>query len=195
LYLIRHGQVVTSGQDIFYGQSAVEMSPRGSEQMENVAEHLKDVSVDGIYCSDLSRARKGAEAIASRHSFTPVSCAAFRELNIGLWEGLTFEQVQQRFPGAIEERGRSLVQYRIPQGESLGDLSRRVLPAINAIVKRHHGKNIVLVAHGGVNRVIMADAIKLDLKNFYSLEQDYGCVNIIDYYPGTTMLKLMNGCL
>jgi alpha-ribazole phosphatase/probable phosphoglycerate mutase len=109
-----------------------------------------------------------------------------------LWEGLTFEQVQQMFPAAIEERGKDLVQYRIPQGESLGDLSQRVLAAIVSVVKRHHGTNILLVAHGGVNRVIIADAIKLDLRSFYSLEQDYGCLNIIDYYSDMAVLKLMN---
>ena len=192
LYLIRHGQVVNSGQGVFNGQADVELSSRGVEQMEIVAERLKDIAVGGVYCSDLSRAQKGAEIIASRYGLTPVVYAAFRELNIGLWEGLTFEQVQQMFPGAIEERGKNLVHYRVPQGESLGDLSRRVLSAIKSVITRHHGKNVVLVAHGGVNRVIIANAIKLDLKNFYSLEQDYGCLNIIDYYSDTVVLKLMN---
>lgn len=192
LYLIRHGQLVNSDQGIFTGQRDVELSSRGIEQMELVAKRLKDAAMEGIYCSDLSRAQKGAEIIAFYHGIAPVSSAAFRELSIGLWEGLTFEQVQQRFPGAIEERGRDLVQYRVPQGESLGDLSRRVLCAIKSVIKRHQGGNVVLVTHGGVNRVIIADAIKLDLKNFYSLEQDYGCLNIIDYYADAAVLKLMN---
>ena len=96
------------------------------------------------------------------------------------------------FPDAIEERGKNLVHYRVPQGESLGDLSWRVLSAIKSVITRHHGENVVLVAHGGVNRVIIVNAIKLDLKNFYNLEQDYGCLNIIDYYADTAVLKLMN---
>jgi len=51
------------------------------------------------------------------------------------------------------------------------------------------------VAHGMVNRVILADAMNLELKNVYSIEQDFGCLNIIDYFSDFTVVKLMNGQL
>lgn len=109
-----------------------------------------------------------------------------------MWEGLNIGQVEERFPGALDERRRNIVEYRVPEGESIGDLAARVIPAVKEILDAHHGKNIVLVAHGGVNRVILADAMNLDLNNFYSVEQDFGCFNVIDYFPGFAVVKLMN---
>jgi len=63
---------------------------------------------------------------------------------------------------------------------------------LNELLGANRGKNIVLVAHGAVNRVFLANAMELDLNNIYSIEQDYGCLNIIDYFPEYAVIKLIN---
>ena len=73
-------------------------------------------------------------------------------------------------------------------------MSARVLPALEGIIKGNFGASICVVAHGGVNRVVLSDAMGLGLENFFSIEQDYGCLNIIDYHPdGIKVVKLLNG--
>ena len=193
LYLVRHGQVVNFSEGTYNGQKDVNITEIGVRQMEAVAKRLRNENLAGVYCSDLSRAKRGAEIIAEEHGLRPEAFPTLRELNIGCWEGLTPEEIEAQFPGALDKRRRRLIYYRIPGGESIRDLAKRVIPTLEGILHANYGKNIVLVAHGGVNRVILADAMNLPLKCFYSLEQDYGCLNIIDYFSDCAVIKLMNG--
>jgi broad specificity phosphatase PhoE len=69
-----------------------------------------------------------------------------------------------------------------------------VLPAIAGIVARHRGEEVLVVAHGGVNRVILMDAIGAPIASMFSLEQRYCSLNIIDYYAdGNSVVQLANG--
>ena len=193
LYLVRHGQVTNHLDGTCNGQNDVDITELGIGQMEAVADRLRDENLAAVYSSDLIRTRRGGEVIAENHGLIPDQFGAFRELDFGLWEGLNIGQIEEQFPGALDERRRKIVEYRVPEGESIGDLAGRVIPALKKILKANQGKNVVLVAHGGVNRVILADAMNLDLRNFYSIEQDFGCLNIIDYFPELAVVKLMNG--
>ncbi|MEK6679369.1 MAG: histidine phosphatase family protein, partial [Nitrospirota bacterium] len=61
------------------------------------------------------------------------------------------------------------------------------------IVKDHKGEEILIVAHGGVNRTILCRALGLDLKYLFRIEQRYGALNIIEYYDDIAIVNLMNG--
>jgi len=197
LFLVRHGEVANhKGEFRYNGHIDVELSCLGLSQMKAVAGRLATESITGIYSSDLIRAMRGASAIADKHGISPVADARLKEVAAGRWEGLTFSEVHERFPDESHVRFEDLVNYRIKEGgESLRDVEARVIPALNEIVSRHRGKNAVIVAHGGVNRVILCHALNLPLENFFRLEQDYGCMNIIDFYDNTALVRLVNGIL
>jgi alpha-ribazole phosphatase/probable phosphoglycerate mutase len=73
-------------------------------------------------------------------------------------------------------------------------MAQRVLPTVHSLVARHRGMEIALVGHGGVNRVILLDAIGAPLDRMFAIEQDYACLNIIDYSnDGRTTVRLLNG--
>jgi broad specificity phosphatase PhoE len=81
----------------------------------------------------------------------------------------------------------------VPRGENLLDVEARVMPVITEIVSRHRGQEVLVVAHGGVNRVILLNAIGAPLKGMFNIEQNYGCHNIIDYHAdGRATVKLLN---
>ena len=82
----------------------------------------------------------------------------------------------------------------MPGGENLLDVAARVMPVINEVVERHHGQEVLVVGHGGVNRIVLLNAIGAPLAGMFNIEQNYGCLNIIDYYEdGRATVKLMNG--
>ena len=65
---------------------------------------------------------------------------------------------------------------------------------IGRILQRHPHGDVALVAHGGVNRIVLLDAIGAALEQAFSIEQDYGCLNIVDYLgDGRSVVKLLNG--
>jgi len=120
--------------------------------------------------------------------------AELRELHIGKWEGKTWQQLQNKYPKEWQARLDDIVHYRVPGGESLLDMATRVRAALAKIVAAHPGEEILIVGHGGVNRVILLDAIGAPLDKLFHIEQSYGCLNIIDYFPdGNVVVQLLNG--
>jgi alpha-ribazole phosphatase/probable phosphoglycerate mutase len=194
LYIIRHGQVVNHHEYRYNGHHDVDITPLGVEQMERIAEFLSAHPVDAVYSSDLVRATRGAGIICASIGKTPVSVESLRELHLGRWEGLTRDEAAERFPEEADFQFRDLATSKVKGGESLPDLSARVLPAIEGIIDRHRGGRVCVVAHGGVNRVVLTDAMGLPIENFFRIEQDYGCLNVIDYFDdGVKVVKMLNG--
>jgi alpha-ribazole phosphatase/probable phosphoglycerate mutase len=124
----------------------------------------------------------------------PVAKPALRELHIGDWEGKTWQELQATYPEQWQARLDDIVHYRVPGGESLLDMAERVRPVIRELVAAHSGEDLLVVGHGGVNRVILLDAIGAPLDRLFHIEQAYGCLNIIDYFAdGNAVVQLLNG--
>jgi alpha-ribazole phosphatase len=194
LYMVRHGQVV--GYDGFpvYGHTDVEMTDVGIMQMEHLAERLRLVNISAIYSSDLKRSFRGARIIARYHDALLHTLPELREMHFGDWEGMTLTEIRERFPDELEKRKTDLVNYQNPgEGESIENLSERVMNCFKGILKDQKGNDIVVVGHGAVNRVILCHALDLDLNRMFKIHQDYGCLNIIDYFPDSTLVRMING--
>lgn len=194
IHLIRHGQVVGHDQKRYNGQVDVALTDLGVEQYHRLKERLADASISACYTSDLTRCVTGANIICGQFGIEPVRRSELRELSVGIWEGLTWTEIIARWPEEWQARLADLVHYRVPQGENLLELEARVMPVINEIVERHKGQELLVVGHGGVNRIVLLNAIGAPLAGMFNIEQTYGCYNIIDYYAdGKVTVKLLNG--
>jgi len=193
IHLIRHGQVAGYDQPRYNGQTDVALTDVGLEQYHRLKDMLADKAISACYTSDLSRCAIGADIICGQFGIEPVRRSELRELNIGIWEGMTWQEITERWPEEWRARLADLVNYRVPEGENLLDVNARVMPVIAEIVERHQGQEILVVGHGGVNRVVLLNAIGAPLAAMFNIEQSYGCHNIIDYYADNrATVKLMN---
>jgi alpha-ribazole phosphatase len=193
IYLVRHGQVEGYEEKRYNGQVNVSLTPLGREQSGHICDCLNNTPLTAVYSSDLDRSRYCAELIAKTHDLIVNTDESLRELHIGNWEGRTWAELQDAYPDDWQARLQDLVNFPVPGGESLQDAANRIRPTIQAIVEKHAGEDIALVAHGGVNRIILLDVIGAPLEQAFSIEQDYGCLNIIDFYAdGNSMMKLLN---
>ena len=194
LYLIRHGQVQGYETYPIYGHTDVDLTEVGIIQMEHLAERLRLAEIHEVYSSDLKRCLKGARIIARNHDVPIYPKPELREINFGGWEGLTLGEIRERYPDELERREQDIVGFAPPvNGESIARLAARVLDCFECIRKSADGKNILLSGHGVVNRVILCEALGLDYRRMFSIQQDYGCLNIIDYYPDRKLVRLVNG--
>ena len=194
LYMARHGQIVGYERIPICGHTDVLTTEVGKMQLEHLAERLRLADIRAIYSSDLQRSVKGAQIIARYHDVPLHSLPELREMYFGEWEGLALEEVRQRFPHELEKRQAEPVDYRPPgNGESVRQLSGRVMACFQNILENQKGDDILFVGHGAVNRVILCNALGLDLSRMFHLKQDFGCLNIIDYYADSTQVNLMNG--
>jgi len=194
IFLVRHGQVVNHDEYRYNGHFDVDITNTGVEQMTRVSQFLSGQEIDAVYSSDLQRTVKGARIIGKRLGLEPLMVRPLRELNLGRWEGLTREEAVALYPEEAHFSFKDLATSKVKEGESLVELRARVVPALEEILSRHAHRSVCIVAHGGVNRVILSEAMSLPLDNFFRIEQDYGCLNIIDYLEdGMKVVKLLNG--
>ncbi len=194
IHLLRHGQVQGFEEKRYNGQGNVALTAQGEQQSFALAERLRTYPLAAVYSSDLSRCLFAAQKIAVSHQLEVQVVPALRELNIGHWEGLTWQQLERDYPELWQARLADIVHVAPPAGESLLQLAQRIRPAFRQIVAAHGGEEVAVVAHGGVNRVLLLDAIGAPLASLFSIEQSYACHNIIDYYGDeVSVVHKLNG--
>ncbi|NLM52984.1 MAG: histidine phosphatase family protein [Firmicutes bacterium] len=179
IYLIRHAEPVQiSKEKIYLGQLDLPLSQRGLRQATKLAMLLKKRNLEAVFCSDLLRTRQTAEIIARQHGLNPVCVPELREINLGLWDGRPRVEIKTKYPALYVARGQDIVNFRPPQGESFADLQKRVIPAFEKLLETIDG-NLAIIAHAGVNRVILCHLQRLDLAKLFTLRQNYAEIYVI----------------
>lgn len=191
---MRHGQVEGYEEKRYNGQADIQLTVLGRRQSAGFAGRFQYRQLAAIYSSDLQRCRFAADQIALFQKVKPVYLTSLRDFCAGDWEGVPWAVLQRDAAALWQARLRDIVHIAPPAGESFSALAARVRPALQQIISSHPEGEIVIVAHGGVNRLILLDALGAPLENLTRIEQDYACYNIIDYYSdGRTSVILLNG--
>ena len=149
LYLIRHGQSDGNAEGRFGGHGPTPLSALGLRQAENTAKLLAKEGVNAIYSSDLHRALQTAEPLSQLTGIPIVPSPAFRERNVGVLEGLTFDESKQTFPKDYYALVNRNVHHVITDGESYRHLLRRSTSQLWEILRDHMGGRIAIYSHTG----------------------------------------------
>lgn len=149
LFFIRHGQSDGNAEGRFGGHSPTPLSGLGRKQAEHTARALEKERIDFIYSSDLLRAVQTASPLAERLGVEVNKTSAFRERNVGVLEGLTFEESKQRYPKDYYALVNRDINHVITGGESYRQLLRRGTRAIREILSAHRGRNVAIFSHTG----------------------------------------------
>ncbi len=155
-----------------------------------------------IYSSDLSRAVKSAEIIAGPYGLKPVIIPELRERNFGIWEGMSFDEIKEKHPDEFKAWASNPLEHSPMGGESTIEVRDRTVRALGKILNQStehrtqstdRNKTIAIVAHGGINRIMLCEFLGIPLENIFRVEQDYGCLNIIEMWDDYPVVKLING--
>jgi probable phosphoglycerate mutase len=191
VYLVRHAKPETPDGRRFIGQADMPLGRDGEEQARALADRLMEMTggacFDTIYGSDLLRSRRTAEILADGCA-TPVQSRQWlREIDVGAWEGLTWEEAEHAYPVEHAARELDLVRQPFPGGESFRDLRDRVVPRflelVDAELAAGH-RRVLVLGHKGVNRVILAHVLGLPLEDLFSIDQDFCAVTVLRFPPG-----------
>ena len=192
LYLIRHGEIEPAAMGKLIGHTDVALSERGVAQSRRLAEKLAYARLDAVYSSDLRRAYRTAEIIAEHNHLSAQPSVAWREINMGMWEGRTLSALNDEEPEQVVSLFDDPASFEYPDGESFADFTTRIQEAMDQLLLIHPNGEIALVAHGGVCRAIMGGVLGMPVRNWLRLAQDYGCLNVITWYEHHPMLELLN---
>ncbi|MBC2744196.1 MAG: alpha-ribazole phosphatase [Desulfosarcina sp.] len=180
ILLLRHGEVqAETDEKRFIGQVDLPLSDMGRHQAQCWWKCLSDAPLERIISSDLSRCMETARIIAAHRSMNVAPLAGLREINLGQWDGMSFRKVKERWPDAFQKRGMEIARFRPPEGESFLDLQQRVVSVFEKAVDQT-GKNILIVAHAGVNRMILCHLLGMPPENLFRIAQGWGAMNLID---------------
>lgn len=171
----RHGQTAWNLQRRFQGQLDVELDDLGRAQAARAAALLAGFSPSAIVASDLVRARETAQALADVTGLPIATDPRLREIDVGVWQGLTFDEVAERYP--VEAANwRDGGDGRRGGGESLVEVGERAVAAVDdALLKLADDGTLVVVTHGAAGRAIVASMIGLPTPYWRSLGSLANC--------------------
>lgn len=149
LYLIRHGQSAGNAEGRFGGHSPTPLSELGQQQARLTAKLLAREGVNVIYSSDLHRAVQTAQPLSELTGHPIHPTAAFRERNVGVLEGLTFDESKEIHPKDYYALVNRNVHHVITNGESYRHLLRRSTIELWDILRKHVGDRIAIYSHTG----------------------------------------------
>jgi broad specificity phosphatase PhoE len=195
LVLVRHAEPDEPELGRVCGHTDVLLGPAGRRRAAALARALAAVPLAAVYASPLARALETARPVAAAHGLEPVVRPELRELDFGEVDGLRFEEIEAGFPKLVRAWADAPESVRFPGGESLADLRARALPAALAIRDAHPGGSAVVVAHAGVIRVVLADALGLPDGALFRLDQAHGGVSVVDWLDGTPLVRVVNASL
>ena len=161
ILLARHAETTWNRERRFQGHSDSPLTAEGRAQARALADDLDGTPLSAIYTSDLARAVATAEIVAERLGLPVHRDPGLREVDVGEWSGLTWQEIEARFPQGVElhhARG-----YGWEQGESHEEMADRVLAALHRIAAERDGEEVLVIVHGGGMRAVAAHIDGLDL--------------------------------
>ncbi len=192
LFLVRHAETAWTRERRFTGWGDVPLTERGQAQAEAAARALAGVQPSAVYSSPLERARMSAEIIAKPHRLDVTVSDAFREIGFGLWEGLTRDEVERRFPDAFLAWRDAPHTLTAHQGELLSGVADRVAAGLDAVQAAHSGATVIVVSHAVIIRLIVLRVLGLGPDRLWAVDASPAGITEVELAPGWASLHRMN---
>lgn len=189
VYLVRHGETEGNISNQFCGITDTPLTNRGIEQAKDAQKKLEGKSFEVVLSSPLSRAKDTARHITDQ---ALICVEGLKEMDFGSFEKMTYEEIQRSNPEETrlwQEKG---MYYHFPEGESVESFYDRVVKTYDKLLKEYKGKNLLIVAHSGVIRCILAREISENFEHYWKYKIDNCGVSIIEYNHGFTILEASN---
>lgn len=192
LILVRHGQTDWNVNARYMGWIDEGLNPEGQRQAERLARRLDRWPISAIYSSPLARALRTAQIIAGPHSLPVQTMPELGEMRIGDWEGMLAVEIAARYPELWRTWRASPGDFRMPSGESLGEVAERAAAAFVRIMDGAEGTMALAVTHDVVVRLLVARCLGVSHAIYRRLEVGNASMTIIERDGARLRLKVMN---
>jgi len=192
IFLVRHGNTRANSTERFWGRTDVELSAHGLKQAEQLRDRLSSEKIDTIYTSNLRRASITAGIIASHHEAEIITCPELQEINFGKVEGLTFTEINQRYPELVDTWLSREPGFRFPEGESVGEFNKRVTKFLGILTKHTTEESILIVAHSGTLRLLICNLLGIEPRYWRQFRVDLASLSMLETYHQGAILNSIN---
>lgn len=192
LILVRHGLTDWNRQLRYQGWAPVPLSADGRTQARLVAQRLHREPIARVYSSDLARAMETAREVADACALAVTAFAGLRELDFGCWEGMTYAEIRGREPELVQAWAADCVHTAAPEGESLAQMSERVIDALAEIEAQVGDATAVAITHGGPIQALLCERLGLPLARHWQFQVNPGSITILEFHPAGAILCRLN---
>lgn len=179
LYVVRHGETAWNKEEVFRGRKDVPLNKTGQKQAQLTGQYFLNKGIARIFSSPLGRAIQTAEGISKATKMPIEVIDELTDMNFGAWEGLTLREVEKLYPEELKVWQQSPHKFHARDGESLGDVRRRVTKGIQKVVTDEKAP-IVLVSHRVICKIIFLNALMLRSRYFWKIRFDPASVTLIE---------------
>jgi len=191
LFLVRHGETDWNLAQRFQGHSDVPLNKVGFQQAKALRDRLDSETIASIYSSDLERAYETAKIISNGKNRLQTDIR-LREVHFGDWEALTYNEIQQKYPGQLAAWEQDVYKTAPPNGETLEQLAEHTQSILNDLLMNHKDETILIVSHGGVIKVLICLALNLPAALYWQFHIDSASLSEIAFYPAGAILNFLN---
>lgn len=192
IYLARHGESEWNILSKVQGQKDVPLTDKGIVQANSLGNRLIHEEIDKIYASDLIRAYETANIIGKINNVEVVPMKELREINFGIWEGLTNSEIKTRYQKEFNLWMRTPEKLHLTNAESLKELQLRAMRGINNIVRDNSIDNVLIVSHSATLKTIILGLLGIDISYFKNLSLNNVSLSMIEIKTYNNVLKLFN---
>ncbi|MEA4816499.1 MAG: histidine phosphatase family protein [Lachnospiraceae bacterium] len=192
IYFVRHGETAWNIEARYQGITDIPLSEKGVAQSKLLSERFKKINLDKIYASPLSRAIATANAVAKPKNMNIELLDEFIEINFGEWEGKTIHELQSEYGETYMDFFNNPYATPFPGDGSFDIVEKRVCNGIKKIILENDDKNIMVVSHGGVLRLMVINILGLPKTMYKKLWLDNTSVTVIDSVNGELFLRTLN---
>ncbi|MBN1332770.1 MAG: histidine phosphatase family protein [Synergistales bacterium] len=190
LFCVRHGETDWNLEGRFQGRMDIPLNGRGVEQAKAVGKLLSHIRLDSIWSSHLSRARDTAEIIALHHGLSVITSPGISEISHGKWEGRKAEEIEELWPGMLEQWHKYPHTVTMPDGESLGHVLQRSVRAIDEICRDSSG-NVAVVSHDAVLKALLCYWMGCPLASFWRFQLANCSITVVELEDRGIRIPLM----
>lgn len=192
LILVRHALTVDNQKSRLSGHIDSYISEEGKEQIDKITNYLKDFDIDKIYTTTSSRTKDTVKKLSELKSIEIIEKESLKEISFGDFEGLTFDEIKDKYPKEFQDMIEKGYEYKYPNGESLIDSYNRVCIELDNIISNNDNRTILICSHGGTIRNIITYLISNSYKYHWNFKIDNGSVTILEVQDGFTVITAMN---
>ncbi len=196
IYIVRHGETEWNKQKKTQGAQNVGLSEIGRQQALKLGKRLKGCFIKHIYSSDLDRALETAAIAGNEINLTPTSSQLLREACFGAWEGLTLEQIEEKYPGQLSLWNWDM-DFKAPNGESIRCVMNRVRCFIQEIVEKYTNWDdaVLIVSHALTCKILILELLDMPMEYINRIRLDNASLSLIEFSKrGSRILFLNDSC-
>lgn len=190
--LVRHGQANSNVTGFYMGWSSEDLSEIGYTQARSLSSRLASLPITSVYSSPLQRTCTTAMILAKPHGLEVETSDDLIEIRLGDWQGLHVDEIKQGWPELWQQSRTDPSELTMPNGESFQQVTERAVRIFEKVVAANHGKQVIIVSHEIVVKVLVAYALGVSNSIYRRFEINNASLSVIRVINGNARLITLN---